>query len=82
MIRLLVVAFLDLRWKSFLLCKGFVGVLGLGVCLLILLCLWGGNVIFQRKLCLKVLKFCLSVGVWSACLVGLQGLGVCLRIMR
>jgi len=42
----------------------------------------GRNVIFQKKLCLKVLKFCLSVGVWSACLVGLQGLGVCLRIMR
>ena len=41
MIRLLVVAFLDLRCKSFLLCKGFVGMLGLGVCLLILLCLWG-----------------------------------------
>jgi len=42
----------------------------------------GKDVIFLRRLCQKVGRFCLSVGVWSARLVGLQGLGDCLRIMK
>jgi hypothetical protein len=59
-----------------------VGMLGLGVRLWILFYLWGEYVIFLSGLCLRVGLFCLNVGVWSVRLVGLCGLGGCLRIMK
>jgi len=42
----------------------------------------GKDVIFLRRLCQKVGRFCLSVGVWSARLAGWHGLEGCLRIMK